>query len=77
MTGFSAVATLLKIYKIMRSINPRPPGGGGGGGGCIRPTLFFLNNVRNVTDVDAELSIPFRTSILHHPKFGKFLLKAF
>ena len=27
------------------------------------PPPFFLNNVRNVTDIDAKLGIPFHTSM--------------
>ena len=36
---------------------------GKGGGGRFRPLRFFLYNVRNTTDVDAKLGIPFLTSI--------------
>ena len=35
-----------------------------GGGGIRTPTRFSLNNVRIVTDIDAKLGIPSRTSLL-------------
>ena len=54
-------------------INPRPPGGGVG---SDPPPRFFVNNFRFVTDIDAKLRIPFRTSILRMSwKFWTILSK--
>ena len=44
--------------------NPRPPGGGRGVGSDPTPSLF-LDTFRGVTDINAKLRIPSRTTISH------------